>query len=225
MNYLALVSRLRRKCGVSGDNPTSFTNQSEEVNRLIDWINEAWMDIQLTKPDWQWMRSSFSFATINAQATYTGTQAGLLDFGAWARDSVRSYVTSVGTDSEIELDYISYDEWRDTYQMGASRTVYTRPTCIAITPAKDLALGPVPAAGYTIAGEYYKVASEMSLTIDTPALPTQYHMAIVYRAMMYYGAYEAAPEVYNAGADEFKKMMGRLLTSRLPEVQVGGAIA
>ena len=35
-------------------------------------------------------------------------------------------------------------------------------------------------------------------------------MAIVYRAMMYYAGYEAAPEVYSRGELEFKRLMNRL---------------
>lgn len=52
MNYLQLVARLKRKCRVTGAAPASIENAtSEEVNRLMDWINEAWMDIQETRQD------------------------------------------------------------------------------------------------------------------------------------------------------------------------------
>ena len=227
MNYVQLVGRLRRKCRVIGSNPASLANQPEEINRLADWINEAWMDIQLAKPDWSWMRSSFSFPTTNGKVSYTSTEAGITagTFANWKRDSIRNYPTATGTNGEIQMDYRGYDSWRDMYQFGANRNVYTRPTEVSITPDKQLALGPIGASGYTIIGEYYKVASELVEDTDTPSLPSQFHMAIVYKAMMFYGASEAASEVYEEGQALFQKMMHRVEMQQLPTLEMAGSLA
>jgi hypothetical protein len=40
-------------------------------------------------------------------------------------------------------------------------------------------------------------------------------MMIVYRTMMFYGGYEAAPEVYQRGETEFKRLMNRLEIDQL----------
>ena len=45
--------------------------------------------------------------------------------------------------------------------------------------------------------------------------------ALVYQAMMQYGAYESAPEVYNRGEKEYDKLMQRLELQRLPDVRFG----
>lgn len=225
MNFLALVNRSRRRAGGTGADLTSLTGQTEESNRLIDWVNEAWMDIQLRRPDWEWMRNSFSFAAVSGQGTYTPAQCGITDFGNWSLDNFRNYVTATGTSSEILMDVWGYESWRDVYQFGANRSVTARPISAAVAPDKQLCLGPYPAAAYTVTGSYYKVASELVLTTDTPALPTQFHMAIVYRVMMFYGAYEAAQEVYTLGEAEFKKMMGRIDAHELPAIGFGGALA
>lgn len=225
MNYLQLVSRLRRRCRVIGADPTSFTNLPEEYQRLKDWINEAWMDIQTTREDWLWMRSSCSFTTVNGQAEYTAAQAGVTDLGFWARDTFRNYDTTVGVTSEILMAYTTYQDWRDTYQFGATRVAYSRPVEVTITPSLSLAFGPIAASGYTITGDYYRQPSEMVVTTDEPALPSQFHMLLVYRAMMYYGASESAPEVYEEGAAEFRKMLARLSAAQLTNVMMAGALA
>jgi hypothetical protein len=49
-------------------------------------------------------------------------------------------------------------------------------------------------------------------------------MAIVYRAMMFYGGYEAASEVYQRGEQEFVKLMRRMTADRLPEVSFAGTL-
>jgi hypothetical protein len=227
MNYLALVGRLRRKCRIAGGNPTSLANQSEEINRLADWINEAWMEIQLIKGDWEWMRGTFSFPTVNGKLTYTATEAGIPagTFANWRRDTLRNHNTATGTTSEIIMSYRTYDEWRNMYNFGANRNVFTRPTEYAFTPDKQLAMGPIAAAGYTVTGEYFTVAKELTAESEEPSMPSQFHMAIVYKAMMFYGASEAAAEVYQEGENQFNLFKNMLVLDRLPEIRMPGALA
>lgn len=231
MNYLQLTARLKRKCRVTGSAPTVVIGaQTEEVARLGDWINEAWMDIQLSRPDWKWMRRSMSFPSVAGQATYTlaqiqSTGIGFTDFGNWDLDSFRNYTTAVGLNDEWMMGWIPYGLWRDSYQLGAIRQTRTRPNQFTVTPDLGIGLGCPPALGYTITGDYYKVATELLADTDIPALPSQFQMAIIYRAMMFYGMSEAAPEVYDEGEKEFKRMMDRIEQQQLPAMEYAGALA
>jgi hypothetical protein len=227
VNFVQLVQRLRRKCRVTGTGATPITvvNQNEEYSRLINWTNEAWMDIQTARENWEWMRKSCSFTTVSGKPVYTVSEIGVTDFGNWTRDTWRVYDTSVGTNSEVFMDYSDYGIWRDVYQYGANRNTTSKPTVITITPAKSIGLGPVPGTGYTITGDYYSVPSEMVVDGDIPALPVQYHMMIVYRAMQFYGVSEAASEVYQEGVAEFDRMMRRLMLNQMYETEAGPALA
>lgn len=224
MNKLQLANRLMLECGVSGDDMATTVDQSKELNRLVSWVNTSWVDIQSQHQDWDWMRQSCSFVTVDHQATYTPAQCGVTDFGMWDVRTFRNYETSVGAASEIFLDYMEYDAWRDSYQYGSLRTSYDRPLVLTVTPAKAIGLGPVPLAGYTVVGDYFAVPTELVLDDDEPSLPEQFHMAIVYRAMMHYGMFEAAPEVMQRGQAEFRKIMSRLERDRLPTMTLGGAL-
>lgn len=231
MNLLEICNRIKRKCRITGAAMTSVsTTQAEEFARVVDWANEAWMLLQRKRPDWKWMRNSMYFTTTAGQATYTLAQITAIDatftnFGNWARDTFRCYTTSVGTNDEVEITWLPYDQWRDVYQIGANRATETRPTQFTITPALGIGLGCTPAAGYTISGDYYKVATEMAATDDTPSLPSQFHMAIVYRAMMLYGVSESAPEIYDEGAANFKAIMQEIEAQQLTEIGIAGALA
>ena len=227
MNYLALVNMAVQKCGVSGGPLTDVTSLAGEMNRIAGWVAEAWTNIQLAKPNWNWMRANFSFATTTGQGTYTPAQCGVSDYGWWKLDSMRAYVTSVGFGNEMFLDDITdYDAWRDTYLFGTRRTSYSRPQCAAIGPDQSLNLGPIPdSTGYTVVGEYYRAPSTLTLKTDTPAMPVQYHMAIVYAAMMMYGHYESATEVYAEGKEKYDAMMRRMSRDLAPDVTTGGALA
>lgn len=232
MNYLELAQKLRRKCRVSGSGPTAVTGQSEEYMRLLDWVNEAWMLIQRTHTDWRFMRASATCPTVQGQSTYSAsTDFGLSDFGYWALDysngdTFRNWVTATGAPSEIFMSLMDYDAWRDTYLYGAFRTSYTRPIVVALAPDDALACGPITAAGYTLVGDYYRAPSEMTVATSVPTgLPSQFHMAIVYRAMMFYGASEAAQEVFNEGRIEFDRIMRQLEATYLRRPTLGGALA
>jgi len=230
MKFLDLVQRLRRRCRVSGTGPSTVLNQNEEYARLVDWTNEAWMQIQLERPDWKWMRGSMTFPTVAAQSTYTlaqieATGSGFTNFGNWDKDTFRNYATASGTNSETEMNWLNYDNWRNVYAFGGNRNTQTRPTEFAISPALGICLGPFPADGYTISGDYFKKASEMTADADIPLLPTEFHMAIVYKAMMFYGASEAASEVYEEGQDLYQKMMRRVEWQQLPAMQSAEALA
>lgn len=226
MNFLQLVNRLKRKSAVPGAQLTSLSNQVEEINKLIDSINEAWVDIQLMREDWLWMRGTASCVTTAGKATYAPAADFLLtDHANWAPRTFRNYVTAVGPTSEIRTDPIDYDQWRNTYQFGANRSVQTRPIEITVTPNLSIGVGPFPAAGYTITGDYYRVPSELVALTDTPGLPSQYHMMIVYRAMMFFGASEAATEVYSEGKDEFARLSRALVLNQIDGFEIGGALA
>lgn len=223
LTFLQLVQRLRRRCRVAGAGPaTVLGTNSEEYARLIAWTNEAWIDIQETRQDWRWMRTSCSFTTVAGQATYSyATDIALTDFGNWTQDTWRNYDSSVGTKSEIFMEYRHYGDWRDAYQFGALRDTRSRPFVVTICPDMSIGIGPTPDAGYTVTGDYYRSPSELSLDADVPAIPTRFSMLIVYRAMMFYGMSEAANEVYQEGQIEFERMMRRLQLNQLTEI--GGA--
>lgn len=225
MNFLQLVQRVHEKCRVSGTPPQSVTGtQSADVRRLISWTNDAWMDIQNDRPNWSWMRRSTSFQTAEGQASYTVAQTGADGFGNWNMDTFRVYQTDAGLASEIMLEEVEYDWWRDTYQFSGFRDARTIPVHVTQLPNHGIGLGPAPTAGLTITGDYYAVASEMAANSDIPGLPAQFHMAIVYRAMMFYGASEVAQEILNEGEIEFGRMMRRVQQRELPQIVLGGAL-
>lgn len=224
MTFLEIVNRIKRQCGVQGSQLTSFANRPEEILRLSDWANEAWMDIQLMYADWTWMRSSFSFATVSGQAAYTPAQAGITSFGRWKPETMRTYVTATGTATELFLSIMDYEVWRNIYLFGTQRNVFLRPVDVAVMPSKSLAFGPIPTAGITVTGDYYVKATEMVAETDEPAMPSQFHMLIVYMAMMRYGEYEAASEVFQAGQRGARKLKSELMAGYMDEITVGSPL-
>lgn len=227
MNYLALVNRSRRECGVSGNDLSSVAGTTGEAKRFTDWVAQAWVEIQEEHNEFDWMRKSFSFATTAEQQAYLpDTDILLSDFGSWAtNESFRCYETALGTPNEMFLTLMTYSDFRDTYQFSSFRTTYTRPISIAVRPNdKALLLGPAPGTIYTVVGEYFYTPIELAIDADEPAMPSRYHMAIVYRVMQSYALYEAAPEVLQRGQMGYSEMIKRIESDQLQPVMVGGAM-
>ena len=227
--YLQLCQRLRSESGTSGTNtsvPTSISGAAGEWGRLCDWVSQAWSEIQEEHENWEWMRKNVTFNTVAQQSEYTptGTEIALTDFGSWRKNSFRAYLTSAGVGSEQRLGYKGYEAFRDYYMLSSRRITYARPTEITVAPNKSLMLGLAPDADYTVSGEYFKTPQILSADADTPEMPARFHMLIVYRAMMSYGAYNAANEVYQRGEAEYKKMLNKLRMDQLPGITRGGSL-
>lgn len=236
MTLLELVQRAMQECGVSGTIVTTVGLAGEQL-RVLDWVKTAWREVQAKHDDWTWMRSSnlagggVSFIpAAGVPVTPLGSGAGTVGviaatFGKWVTGSFRTYLTSVGTNNETMLDDISYDEWRDGYMYGAQRTVQTRPVVIAPGPAMQLCVGPPTNGLYTVTGDFYTAPTSMTLDADTPTgLPSGYDMVIVYQAMLYYGGYEAAPEVLDRGTVGYSKLMSEMEAKWLPECGFAGCL-
>jgi hypothetical protein len=226
MNYLQLVNRARVECGVSGGDLVSTSGQTGEAARFTSWINSAYVDIQAAKEDWEWMRTEVTFNLVAEQFSYTPTETGIAStFANWKRNSFRCSTSDSNYGDEQLINFMDWTTFRDLYQYGSMRTTYSRPVVVSVKPNKDLAFGPTPDQGYVIDAEYYQKPTEFSLDADEPALPDRFHMMIIYRAMMFYGGFEAAPEVYQRGEFEFKRLMDRLVLDQLPTTVSGPPLA
>ena len=78
MNFLQLAQRTAVECGVasSSDIQTALptvVGATGSLGRIVNWINDAWTDIEMDRNDWDWMRSSallgggVSFQTVSSR--------------------------------------------------------------------------------------------------------------------------------------------------------------
>ena len=235
MNYLTICQTFARKVGIPTSGFLTAVNPtSAELTRVVGWVDEAWNEIQTLRDDWHWMRESTSWVTSSGGYSYAlGTGAGTVGitadtFGKWCtNDGVfRNYPTASGNASEIMMDFEpDYDTWRNLYLLSGTRSTRTRPHTYAIAPDKSILLGPVPDSGYTVTADYFSAPTAMTQDNEIPAIPARYHYLLIYRAMMLYGEFESAPEVYGAGERGWSKMWAALESDQLDRVFAGAALA
>lgn len=223
MNYLQLCARLRQEVGASGNTPT-VANATGEWARIAAWIQQAWIEIQEENPEWNWMRGDVTFNTTAEQGTYSPTVIGLTDFASWRDDSFRIYHTASGVGTEWILPFREYNSFRDYWLLSSNKITFARPSEITVAPNKYLVLGLAPDDIYTVSGEYYKQPTILTNDSDTPELPSRFHVAIVYKAMMYYGGYESANDAYLRGERLYKAVMNNIRYDQLPTITTGGSL-
>jgi hypothetical protein len=223
MTYLEIVNAVRERCGASGGALTTTVGQTGVSLQYCNWVNDAWFDIQSEYEDWFFMRARFSFDTVNLQQIYTPAQANTTNFANYKKNSLRIYVKSIGTNSELWLPVREYEYFRNLYLFGAMRNVSQKPVECTIDPLnKNMLLGGIPNSQIcTINGEYYTAPQVMSASTDVPSMPAEYHKAIMYKSMMHYAGFDAASEVYQMGEKGYNKYFSQLELNQLPQVNLG----
>ena len=223
MNFLALAQKTAEKCSISGT-LVSVLGQRGELLRVVNWVNEAWYDLQMSQPGWDWMREDFSFQTVIGQRTYTPAQANAPLLTRWHTDTLRTFKTVDGVAGEQFLCEWDYNVLRDTYMLGTPES--GPPSVFAIKPkGSSLLLAPIPDAVYTVSGEYQRRASSMEANTDVPDMPEEYHMAIVHGARMKYAAFENAPEVMAEAVRDYSRITTQLAMTQLGEISTGSPLA
>lgn len=219
MNYLALCKRLRQEAGITGDGPTTTVTQTGQLKRVVDWIAQAWTDIQIMRPDWLFMDSEFSFDTIAATRDYAAADYSITDMKLWDNKSFLIYETSVGESDQNAIPYLAYNKWRDQYRPRMNDRDDGRPVLFTIMPDNSIRFEPQPDKAYTIEGNYKR--SSQTLLNDSDELtnfPEDFHMAVVWKALMYYAHYEDAGEVMDEAEVNFGNLQHRLEIEQLPEM-------
>lgn len=230
MNLLQLVNKAREKCSVSGGALTTVQGLTfgTESYRFLGWVVDEWIKIQEEHEDWLFLRQDFSFNTVAGQNNYvasTLSPSPLTNFSRWKKDSFRAYRASVGTSDEQLINFQPWDSFRNLYLYGVMRTTQQRPVLFTVAPNQSLYLGAVPDDVYTVNGEYYTGPVTLTADTDIPSMPDRYHMLLVFRVMMRYGAERGASEVYQEGENEASTWMHRLQVNQLPTPGFGAPLA
>jgi hypothetical protein len=234
--FLELCKDVRRECGIAGTGPASVTGQLGELERVVAWTKNAWVELQNRSQSWLWMRSPFTFDTAAGTDTYaygvvtdSRLAALITRFSRWwplnsdGYSNVLAYLTATGVADQQYLSYLDWNSFRHLYKRGAQTN--NRPVHFTIDPQQQLILGPKPNAIYTVTGEYQQSAQILAADTDIPEMPVQFHQLIVYKAMTKYAGYRSAPEVMSRGITEGNRLDRQLEGNQLAESAKAAALA
>ncbi|MEM8991901.1 MAG: hypothetical protein AAGD08_15975 [Pseudomonadota bacterium] len=209
--------------------PTTVVNQTGHEGQLVQWVKDAWRDIQVHRSRWEWMRDEFSANLVSSTQRYSGADLGLTRHAAWivcpdsANDSgVTIYGQAEGVSDERQLSWMTWNEFRRRLLRGAASTTTGYPAYFTIDPARRLVLYPIPDRVFVVQGEYVKTPQVLALDADVPEMPERFHDLIWMKALLRSASDEEALSQYPIWRNDYKVLLNELERDELPEVSVAG---
>ena len=228
MNFLQLAQAAKRESGLSGGGPASISTATGDDLRFFHWVAWVWRDIDLMHESWAWRRASAQ-ATTSGSMTLSPTAAGdfnLSDFGSWKPADANprgyrptTYKVSDGQSAERPLYFMVYDRFRNQFQVGTHTAAPLQYWTVA--PNGDFLVGPTPDAAHVVKADYIKDHTALAADADEPAMPSRFHMLIVWHALREYGGYDAASEVWQRADRNFRSLWPALAQAQLPQMRWG----
>lgn len=233
MNYLQLVQRLRQETNYANTGPVAVTGQTGDHARAVSWIADAYTELQNRHP-WRWLREGFTLTTVSGDGEYAASDAisdssttSISRFSAWHADDAfnppKCYLQSAGEGAAYWLTYIPWEQYRTIYDIGTYSDA--SPSHITVDPDDNLVLGPAPDDTYVIKGEYHRSPQTLSANADTPEMPSQFHMIIVYLAMEDAGFFDAADDIIMRGRRKCRRLLRQLEINQGPVLRMAGPLA
>lgn len=204
MNRLQGCQRLRQEAGIAGTGPVTTINQVGEAKRVVDWWDAAWSDIQRSRK-WSFLWESPS-VVITAGTYFT---AGTIAADRYQKDATYDIYGS-------PLEYMPWEDFRQAYPVALIAPGL--PAFWTIRPDLSFAVNSKPTSNATYTVERYMNPVVLTQDTDTPALPEQHHMAIVYKALMLYANFEEAGITRATAEEEFARHMSQLTALSLPDL-------
>lgn len=208
MTFLQLTQKLLSESGTVhsefGTLPSSLTGVANRERKAAEWIRDAYLEIQIARNDWKWMRGEFFANTFASQQRYPGTtdvfdENSLAEigtrFGSFVYHSnpsydsgITLYDSTIGRSDEGMLVFLEWDLAYTTRLRGTQNE--NKPTAFTIDDAGQLVLMDTPDTGdYIVRGRYMKspviwTVADNSDEGESPEFPEAYHPLIVEVAFM-----------------------------------------
>lgn len=209
MTWLEIVQRLRHESGMGDTGPTSTLDQAGDSLRLVNWAHSAWLDIQQHRPDWDWMWES-------AEVTITaGTNVAGGDIPALRYDKDATYN---GT------NWLEYRPWREFSAMYREVSDGT-PDTWTIRPDKAIVVNAQPSEDLVLTVERYRNPTLMTEDDSVPELPGEFHMLIVWRALILYSGYDEAGMLMQHARREWDRLSRLAGWYETAPMELGGPLA
>lgn len=221
MNFLQICQRVRQECGISGNGPLAVARQVGMYAKIVDWVKAAHEEIQTKRTMWRfdWFELTQAL-TIGAEAYAPASDWGL-KVRSWARDSAHLYRTAAGPTSRHWLAYLEWDQYRDL----RTPAVPGMPIYWTQAPDRRLMFYPIPDQDFTLVAEGYRSPEILVQTTDIPRLPEEYHMAIVWRAVMLYCGHDENQPLFQTAQANYKGLISRIEATELPGMMTGEPLA
>ncbi|KAF1008997.1 MAG: hypothetical protein GAK28_00629 [Luteibacter sp.] len=208
-----------------GTAPETVVGQEGVLFEVINWVQDAYRDIQEDQRDWAFRERSATVTigtvrTVDALLLPDDYEA-LRPFTADFRHrNILVAPTGTAPSASQPVWFIEWEDWRGgRYERGQAAGATGMPGYFTVMPDGALRFDRTPDAPLDIIIAYRRSVHELLADSDVPILPPQHHQAIVWRALMSYAdSREKTQESYQKWERRRNQAMARLYREQLPEL-------
>lgn len=200
MNLLQLTQKAIRLSGARLDLPTSKSAAKGLAADFFTYINDAWRDLQMERPDWyfriQEAQIDLSESTLEKGQKLTRIQIPApinRSFNFMALYDLHIQESDNPEDKPTPLTYIPWNNYPDrtSLELGynSETQARNRPTRFTVSPDGQVWIYPIPDKNYTLKFFGIRRIQQLCDDCDVPFLPEEYQDMIVWRAIRDYATY------------------------------------
>ena len=213
MNFLEIAKRVRQECGISGDGPANVAGQTGIYAKIVAWVQSAHEEIQRKSQQWGFDWTEHTQVLTAGVESYDPANDWGLSVKYFDRDGLYVYRNTDGPGAKVWVPLIDWATFRQSRQPNVTGL----PQYVCRAPNDRLYFFPIPDDGLTAVMEFYRTPQELVSNVDKPRMPARFHMAIVWRAVMFWAAHDEAAAQYQAAEKNYRLLLNELGISELPD--------
>jgi predicted small integral membrane protein len=177
--------------------------------RFVNWVRNAWSDIQRSHEEWVFLKSYADCTLTAAQETFQVAALGVTDL----KVPLNVFILIDDRWSEIE----SVISLSSANSLSLANKQAGRP-CIAYFSNGVLSFDTIPDSAYSLRIHYRAVPQELNANTDIPLCESMYHMTIVWGAVKRYAQSDEDQSLFNAANAEYRRCMLEMLNALTPKI-------
>ena len=193
MNRLEIARSVYSKSGLQGSIDTTVGATGIQA-AIVDYIDTVYNEVQLFRNEWFFRRAKKDVTVSPPDNQYEDEDIAIVDSILY---------------NKRDLVFTPYDVFvRQTYQSG-------KPSIYSVDPSGAILFSPL-SSNYVVTILYTRVPDVMTSNTDTPIIPLQFHMIIVYGTLVYLGDLLGNQSLIDTYTRKYDTIMGELMRSQLP---------
>ncbi len=205
MTYLELCQKVNTLSGMQGT--FSSVTSTGYQGTIAALVSAAWEDIQNLRQDWEFLKVETGFSTVVGQTEYT-----LLNIFGSSTSVVGKYRGILGDDARV-LQKISYDAY---LLKEVDEEDNSEPSRYAIHPTtQSIWMNPASEVE-ALALHYWRKPQVLANNTDEPICPSEFHMAIVYQALVNYGVFLGSGDMFQGYTSRASSIIGDMMRQQIP---------
>lgn len=210
MNFKQLVSRTMREAGIPTQTfeAVGVGGATGEALRVVGWVESAYADVQ-SRRKWGFLWESTQITVPAGDYIVPAATVGAIPAARYEKESLFDV-------SGANFGYLSWEQFRLAYP--AVLIMAGTPSLWTIRPDGAFVVNSKPTAPIVYTVDRYKRPQVMASNTDEPVLPVEFHMAIVWRALLLYCNFEEAGVSRATAQAEFDRIVNAMGVQELPDL-------